>query len=441
MVSSHPNTSSVTLWQHEGLKARWVCLAGRLSIHIVPEGNNNEHAHWAPFWKALQREARAQGHEGFQVVLPPHPSVALLLSLAAAGLAPSQPGLWWWEGHDPQDISFKAFDADDIPQVLVWFETEDVKKYYAVHTYTPEEIADRFASQLHYPNIQGFMVQHQGQPIGYIQHSPLRVYPWNNQSFPGSVVAQTLCLEMFLGTPETLAQGLGSRMLQAFLKQHIWPTHAFAAVDPWLENDRAIAFYQRNGFVKHKIVEALFSQKPNVPVQLMLGPRPIAFPLNHPGVHPVTAHNWSEGWAFLAQAMHPLNLTEHHVPGVHEHVVRALQEAFSAPADHQCWWLREGDQVLGVCWLRMDAYRKTAVLESFAVPGAWGRMLGVKKSAIALLQKKDVDQVFVAHLGSCTQEQGQAYVSVLGAQYAGESPFIGRGVFPPNDTVCWWRVR
>ncbi|MES2212719.1 MAG: GNAT family N-acetyltransferase, partial [Pseudomonadota bacterium] len=219
---------------------------------------------------ALETELRQHPIRDVQVTLEARDAVWSL-----QGYQEVSKNTWYKLLLNQADIRLEALHAGHFDQILAWFRTDHVKRFYSVHSYTQEETLERYRYQLELPHIQGFIVYYQERPVGYVQVSPLRSHPWPGQDFPAHMVQDAGSLEMFIGDEAALAQGIGTLMLNVFLEQAVWPKYAYAALDPWLYNERAIKFYERNGFMRHKIIWSIFTGRDSVPVQLMYLKRPL----------------------------------------------------------------------------------------------------------------------------------------------------------------------
>jgi aminoglycoside 6'-N-acetyltransferase len=123
---------------------------------------------------------------------------------------------------------------DDVELLVAWHADPDVARYWDDETFTADEMRSRLAR----PDVDAYVVEAQGAPVGYLQ-------AWREGSGGG--------LDMFL-IPEARGRGLGAdaaRALANALRDEGWTR---VTVDPYVWNERAIAAWKRAGFepVEHR---------------------------------------------------------------------------------------------------------------------------------------------------------------------------------------------
>ena len=151
-------------------------------------------------------------------------------------------------------ITFAPLAESHFPLLLKWLETPHVKKWWDQDvTYTLELVREKYSSYVkgyklvdgQQKPIQGFIIHHNQNPVGYIQ-----IY--NAYDFPRSKSLLGLpknlgSFDIFIGEEAALQQGLGSKAIVEFLKLHGNPyTHIFA--DPDINNLSAIKCYAKAEF-------------------------------------------------------------------------------------------------------------------------------------------------------------------------------------------------
>ena len=115
---------------------------------------------------------------------------------------------------------------DDVDRLVAWHADPDVRRYWDDETFTHDEVLERLAR----PDVRAFIVEVEGEPIGYLQ------------------VHET-GLDMFL-VPRARGRGLGPDAARAMARRLIdeegWTR---VTVDPYLWNEGAVRAWSRAGFV------------------------------------------------------------------------------------------------------------------------------------------------------------------------------------------------
>lgn len=95
--------------------------------------------------------------------------------------------------------------------------------------------------------LQGYIIQYDAIPIGYIQVYNVHDFPRKNNSadqLPESCAA----LDFYIGEEAYIGKRIGVAVLTTFLQQHVWPRYEACLVDPDKNNIAAIKTYERLGF-------------------------------------------------------------------------------------------------------------------------------------------------------------------------------------------------
>lgn len=156
-------------------------------------------------------------------------------------------------------ITFKPLHEFYFPLLLKWLEAPHVKKWWDQDvTYTLELVREKYGSYVKgyklvdaiKKPIQGFIIHHNQNPVGYIQIYNAYDFP---RSKPLSGLPENLgAFDIFIGEEEALQQGLGTKAIFKFLKMH-GNEYAYIFADPDSNNIAAVKCYEKAGF--HKIVE------------------------------------------------------------------------------------------------------------------------------------------------------------------------------------------
>jgi aminoglycoside 6'-N-acetyltransferase len=115
----------------------------------------------------------------------------------------------------------------DVERLVVWHADPEVSSYWDDETFTHEEMAERLAR----PDVEAWIVEAEGEPVGYLQTHP-----------DG--------LDMFL-IPSARGRGLGPDAARAMARYLIDERgRGRITVDPYAWNAAAVRAWQRAGFVQ-----------------------------------------------------------------------------------------------------------------------------------------------------------------------------------------------
>lgn len=122
----------------------------------------------------------------------------------------------------------------DADLLVAWHLDLEVSRYWDGETFTREEMLARLAR----PNVDAWIVEAEGDPVGYIQS-------WWDEPGPHESGGG---LDMFLA-PDVRDRGLGPDAARA-LARHLVEADGWAqlTVDPYAWNERAIAAWRKAGF-------------------------------------------------------------------------------------------------------------------------------------------------------------------------------------------------
>lgn len=147
-------------------------------------------------------------------------------------------------------ITFRPLTIDDLPLLTAWLQTPEVREWY----YENEPITPEFVAAHYGPAIRGeeptipFLILSEATPIGYIQWYPIDGhgdYAREISAPPGAAGVDLFLIGAYQN------QGLGSRIIEAFLQQVVFqqPDIAGCVIGPEVGNARAIRAYEKAGFV------------------------------------------------------------------------------------------------------------------------------------------------------------------------------------------------
>jgi aminoglycoside 6'-N-acetyltransferase len=137
------------------------------------------------------------------------------------------------------DYLIRPVDEADLGLIRAWRERPHVTQWWGEPDVEPE------AEKLADPNIDLWLVAHEGRPFAFIQD--YRVHAWDPHPFR-YLAEGARGLDLFIGE----ADMLGLRHGQRFLRQHVDAMFArgvpAAGADPHPENLRARRAYEKAGF-------------------------------------------------------------------------------------------------------------------------------------------------------------------------------------------------
>lgn len=132
--------------------------------------------------------------------------------------------------------------------VGVWLTTPEVARWWG----DPEYQLELVTEDLDAPQMRQWIVTHDGRDFAYVQAYPVRAWEQAHMMrFPETTEA----VDAFVGVPEMLGRGHGSRFLNQFARMLLDDGATGVVIDPAQDNERAIAAYARAGFVGDEVVE------------------------------------------------------------------------------------------------------------------------------------------------------------------------------------------
>jgi len=149
----------------------------------------------------------------------------------------------------PDEIGFRPVTAADYPLLRRWLEAPHMREWWG----DPEEelgfIRDMVEGR---DTTRPFLIVADGAPVGYIQYwfighhqnaQWLPDYPWLAELPPDAVG-----VDLSIGDPSLLSQGIGSAALAAFVRMLRADGHRTIIIDPDPGNARAVRAYAKAGF-------------------------------------------------------------------------------------------------------------------------------------------------------------------------------------------------
>lgn len=156
-------------------------------------------------------------------------------------------------------LSFIPLARKDFPLIHRWFQEPHLWKWWGEgKKWSLEDIENKYCSYVEkYKMVEGqqksiypFIIQFQGQPIGYIQFYNAFDFKRTGYSVHDIAKDETslAALDFYIGEPSALGKGMGSQILSKFLQEEIFRHFEACLVDPDRKNKSAIQAYSKAGF-------------------------------------------------------------------------------------------------------------------------------------------------------------------------------------------------
>lgn len=152
-------------------------------------------------------------------------------------------------------LGLRSLQRGDLTLLWRWLARPHVARFF-------REPADAVAVGARYaPRISGlsptfmYVIEHAGRPVGFLQWFRWRDYP--EHAARVGAPADSAGLDLALGEPELLGQGLGPRALRLAVERLIFadPEIASCVVDPEQGNPRSLRAFEKAGFARAHAIE------------------------------------------------------------------------------------------------------------------------------------------------------------------------------------------
>ncbi|ARP99028.1 GNAT family N-acetyltransferase [Pseudorhodoplanes sinuspersici] len=150
---------------------------------------------------------------------------------------------------DAKQIGFVPVAADHYPLLRRWLAEPHLREWWG----DPEEelgfIRDMVDGR---DTTRPFLITLDGDPVGYIQYwfighhqneQWIKDHPWLTE-----LPAETIGVDLSIGSPDKLSQGIGSTALAAFVAGLRNQGYSTIIIDPDRNNARAVRAYMKAGF-------------------------------------------------------------------------------------------------------------------------------------------------------------------------------------------------
>ena len=160
------------------------------------------------------------------------------------------------ERYKPEDITFRPLEAGDLTLLHRWLNLPHMQQWYEPRPVTLQEVTAKFR-----PRIEGLQPTFchiallKGRPFGKIQSYRNADYPDYSADI---VVEEGVSLDLFIGEPDLLGQGLGAPYLQRYIETvvaAVFPAERHVYICHKTGNTRACRASEKAGFTRLRDVE------------------------------------------------------------------------------------------------------------------------------------------------------------------------------------------
>ena len=127
-----------------------------------------------------------------------------------------------------ETYAFRPATHDDLPMLRRWLETPEVVRWWG-DTLEQEEL---LREDLDNPDMTMWIVSHDGRPFAYAQDYDVHTWP---QPHLDKLPKGARAIDTFIGEPEMIGRGHGSRYLRLLAERLIAEGAPLIAIDPGLE--------------------------------------------------------------------------------------------------------------------------------------------------------------------------------------------------------------
>lgn len=153
-----------------------------------------------------------------------------------------------------EEIGLRQLEAEDAPLLWKWLNDPDVLAYYEGRDrpQSREDIRESFYEEIGEATL--CIIQYIGNDIGYLQFYPLEDEErelYGYEADDGVIYG----MDQFIGETDYWNRGIGTKLIGEVV-QYLFNRHGAGKIvmDPQAWNERAIKVYEKNGFVKKKLL-------------------------------------------------------------------------------------------------------------------------------------------------------------------------------------------
>ena len=154
-------------------------------------------------------------------------------------------------------IAFRPVLPEDVPLIFKWYQEPHVIEWYSFDE--PQTLGDteaKFADIFNGKDpVSAFVMLADGIPIGYIQ--AYRIGDHDEYAKALQVHPEAVGVDLFIGEPDYVHKGLGSRILKQFVHEIVFGqmSSEYCVIGPEVGNKTAIRAYEKAGFEYINTVE------------------------------------------------------------------------------------------------------------------------------------------------------------------------------------------
>jgi RimJ/RimL family protein N-acetyltransferase len=150
---------------------------------------------------------------------------------------------------EPAPIGFLPVTPEHYPMLRAWLELPHVREWWDDPDEELGHIRDMVEGR---DTTRPFLMTLEGEPVGYIQYwfighhqndEWIKDHPWLEELPP-----ETVGVDLTIGDPALLSQGIGSAALTRFVAMLRTIGHHTIIIDPDPANARAVSAYRKAGF-------------------------------------------------------------------------------------------------------------------------------------------------------------------------------------------------
>jgi len=146
-------------------------------------------------------------------------------------------------------VDFIPFDESHIPLMQTWLSGGEALHWYGRdEPKTEAELRQKYLTEKPRGGTQCFIVNYDGEPIGYIQYYRATDYPEWCSLVSGQ--PHDYALDLFIGRDDLIGHGIGTRVVKAALDKVVFSNDDArrCVLGPSPDNKRAIRCYEKCGF-------------------------------------------------------------------------------------------------------------------------------------------------------------------------------------------------
>ncbi len=143
---------------------------------------------------------------------------------------------------------FRPARSDDLPMLAGWLRTPEARRWWG----DPGDQLALLRTDLDEPAMSMLIVEFEGRPLAYAQHYEVHVWP---QPHLGHLPPGSRAIDAFIGDPDMLGRGHGSRFLRLLARRLRAEGAPVVAIDPRADNLRARRAYAKAGFRGERTVD------------------------------------------------------------------------------------------------------------------------------------------------------------------------------------------